>query len=392
MANIPVKWAHSGMRGAPVINGTVGTLISALRAFLITGFAPTAAVSATVLDGIATIMLPSGQSFEEHAVVQLGGATTAGFNGEERVITTASDRITVATSAPNGPVAGSITVRYAPVGGWEEVFTKTNVSVFRSTDATGSRMFLRVDDSAATLARVTGYETMTDVDTGTGAFPTATQVSGGGYWHKAMSANATAVKWRMVGDSRFFLHAISTGNSSSLTSVATSCRGFGDPISLAAGGDPWGCVLAVAGSASATLRGGLESVDAASVSNGGIYCARPASAIGGSQMMNSRPFTGSASSYSGADTYLGDGPSSHDGQLKPSKMFIYAQGTAQPPRSITPGVLYFPQSSLLNILSDGDYLMGEGELAGQRLMVIYIGGQPASTGGCCAVNLTSFGR
>jgi hypothetical protein len=33
--------------------------------------------------------------------------------------------------------------------------------------------------------RASGYESMSDVNTGTGPFPTAAQVAGGGYWEKS---------------------------------------------------------------------------------------------------------------------------------------------------------------------------------------------------------------
>lgn len=392
MANIPVKWAHSGMRGAPVISGVAGSLIAALRTFLITGFAPTAAVSATALDGIATIMLPSGQSFDEHAVVLLAGATTPGFNGEERVLTTASDRITVTTTAANGPIAGSITVRYAPVGGWEEVFSKTNVSVFRSVDPTGNRMFLRVDDTAALVARVTGYESMTDVDTGTGAFPTAVQVSGGGYWHKSTTAGTTAVRWKMVGDSKFFMHGISPYVGAATGDVmAAPARGFGDPISLSTSGDAWGAVLSSAGSATNTsfAVGAFDASAVSSLGTGAVFCPRSFTGLGSSVMIDVRPFTGTRATYSGGDSFMGAAPSRVDGQIKTSGIFGLESGDATaPPRMVIPGIQFIPQSSVTSVLADGDMLVGSGSLTGRRLLAVSTGNANSTVNGRYLIDIT----
>ena len=367
MANIPVKWVHSGMRGAPVINGTAGALIAALKTFLITGFAPTASVSASVLDGIATIVLPAGQTFEEHSVVLLGGVLT----GEERVLTSASDRITVATAVPNGPISGSITVRYAPVGGWEEVFSKTNVSVFRSTDITGSRFYLRVDDTGTLFARVRAYESMTDVDTGTGPFPTDSMMNGGGYWHKSSVASAAAAKWKMFADSKMLQLAIAPNSAQTATLIATSLRGFGDPIALSAGGDPFVSLLSVTGVGGGnTSNGALDNSQLSN--NSGMTCvARAVSGLGGSVQCHPQAFTGFLNEMSGSSAALGKVPSEVDGQIKLSKLFIREAGSNdRPPRAIIPGAVFIPQTGANAVLNDGDLLNGAGEFAGCKLMAV----------------------
>lgn len=388
MANIPVKWAHNGMRGAPVINGVAGALISALRTFLITGFAPTAAVSATVLDGVATIMLPSGQSFEEHAVVLIAGAATPEFNGEARVLSAASDRITVATSAANGAVAGSITVRYAPVGGWEEVFSKTNVSVFRSTNLTGSRFYLRVDDTGTTFARVVGYESMSDVDTGTNPFPTAAQASGGGYWHKSGAANATAVRWKMFADTKMLYLALASGSYQSDSLHAAPLRGFGDPIVKSQTGDVWGALISVAPATSTANSGMLDSAVLSSGSSG-IFCPRAIAGLGGAVQCNPKSYTGGAGEISGASSFLGAGPSDVDGEIKLASLFVIEGRTGAGPRADLPGVQFVPQSGMFAQIQDGTIIAGSGPFAGMRLMAVATGTNQGSTpAGIYFVNIT----
>ena len=365
------------MRGASVINGSAGTLIAALKAFLITGFAPTAAVSATALDGVATIMLPAGQTFEQHSVVLLGGVLT----GEERVLSSASDRITVATAAPNGPITGSITVRYAPVGSWEEVFSKTNVSVFRSTDPTSARFYLRVDDTGTTVARVVAYESMTDVDTGSGAFPTTAQSSGGGYWHKSGAANTTQIRWKMFADSKFLTLAVAATTSQAANFVVAPLRGFGDPIALAPNGDVWSALISVSGAGSTTNSGMLDSCVTSQAGNG-VHCARAFSGFGGAVLCDPKGYASGTGEISGASSFLGKAPSEVDGEIKHAKVFIFERTAGAGPRADIPGVLFIPQTGLAALISDGDMYPGVGAMQGRWLMAVATGtNQGVSTPG-----------
>ena len=102
----PVKWFTSGMRGAPTISGTPGSRIAALDACLITGFGAVTATGVTVSGGIATLGVPSGQTFAQHAAVLISGATPSALNGEHRVLTSSSTQITVPTTAADGAASG----------------------------------------------------------------------------------------------------------------------------------------------------------------------------------------------------------------------------------------------------------------------------------------------
>lgn len=100
--------------------------------------------------------------------------------------------------------------------GWTKEYSGTNKAAYKQ--GTGSNGFyLRVDDTGTTLARVVGYETMTDVDTGTNPFPTNVQQSGGLYWTKNQDANLRS--WVIVATEKaFFFYPIvaSTYNQSPL--------------------------------------------------------------------------------------------------------------------------------------------------------------------------------
>lgn len=92
--------------------------------------------------------------------------------------------------------------------GWAIEFTGTNKRAYRAPS--GNRFRLRVDDTGTTGARVVGYESMSDVDTGTGAFPTNLQVSGGLHLAKSTTADATARPWTCFASTTafsIFIHA-----------------------------------------------------------------------------------------------------------------------------------------------------------------------------------------
>lgn len=198
-----VKWAVSSMTGAPTLSGTAGSLITLLDAFLVNGFGTKAVDSAQVTDGICRLSFTGTSAALEHTVISVAGVTGDGvvLNGEQRVKVATASYIEFPCDLPDGPLTGSITFKIAPLG-WEKVFSKTNVAVYRPTDLQSSRFYLRVDDTGTTQARVNIYESMTDVDTGFNPVPAASVVAGGYYWWKRSAAGAAGVEWALAGDSR----------------------------------------------------------------------------------------------------------------------------------------------------------------------------------------------
>ena len=396
MATYPVKWIHSGMRGAPQISGTAGTYLAALRAFLVTGFGQVTALSVTVSGGIATAMLQAGQSFAPYAVVLVDGATPSQLNGEARVLTASNSSITWATDAPDGSATGTITIRVAPVGGWQELFPGTpNKGVFRSADPHANGHCLRVDDTGTLSARVRGYESMTDVDTGIGPFPTDAQISGGGHWIKSGYASATAVAYIFAADSRTVFVAVSAGmTSGSLTATSSPIRGFGDMLALAPSGDVWSTALSCSvgtslGSADNSSGGAF---DQPLWGGNAIYVPRSLTGLGGAQATGSLPYVGAANGNSGADATLGQFPSPVDGQLKYSRRFIYHNiaSANKPPRAEVPGMLTIPQSGVLGQINRLDQIEGGASLEGRALLAVATSGAEMSTTpkGICLLDIT----
>lgn len=193
--------------GSPTLSGTAGALTDLLYACLVTGF-NTKTLDSLTRDGTTvTGTVSAGHGFQTGQTVRIAGANEPEYNGDFVVTVTGSTTFTYTiTGTPSTPATGTITAKRAPLG-WSRPFSGTNKAVFRAS--AGTQLYLRVDDAGsgsggAREALCRGYETMSDVDTGTGPFPTSAQLSTGTIWRKSANADTTARVWQLIGDDRFF--------------------------------------------------------------------------------------------------------------------------------------------------------------------------------------------
>lgn len=368
-----VKHAYSSMTGASVITGTTGSLIAALKAFLVTGWGAKAVDSAVISNGVCRLTFASGKSAAEfHSVITVSGASPSGLNGEQRVTAVANGWVEFKTDLPDGAVTGSINFKMAALG-WEEVFSKTNVSVFRPADMQGTRPFFRIDDSNAQYARVTMYESMTDVDNGLAMSPQS--VPGGYYWYRR--SNTTACYWMLIGDGRGFHFALTTNSTNALTTGGYSgVTTFAGDLVSARSGDAWCGTLTGSPTSGASDVSGCLFQSGASA---GMTLQRLSSGLGGSVQTN-RALLGVAASQSGADSYLGAFPSRADNGLRLSPIYLIdGAGMTNGPRGAVPGAFHCPQTLLQAAFgSDVRFTKGEGVFAGKQLLSYGIG-NPFST-------------
>lgn len=362
-----VKWAVSSMTGAPTLSGTAGSLITLLDAFLVNGFGTKAVDSAQVTDGICRLSFTGTSAALEHTVISVAGVTGDGvvLNGEQRVSAVSSSYVEFACDLPDGSLTGTITFKIAPLG-WEKVFSKTNVAVYRSTDIAGTRAYYRVDDTNALYARVQMYESMSDVDTGAGVAPSAP--SGGFYWRKRSAAAATGVYWVLHGDSRgFYISVAPNGASSTGTSNGYglyTC--FAGDINSYRSGDAWCAALTGAESETWSATDGCVSNNA---STAGVVVARQSLGVGVSYKSKKAALSGGAA-YSGGDAYFGTFPSRADNGLRLSPILLSdsASSFASGPRGEFPGVFHSPQTDLSSAFgADAGFQIGTGAFAGQVL-------------------------
>lgn len=204
MADTSVVLFDSTMTGAPTLGGVAGNLISVLDACLVDGFGLKTVDSLVIAGGVATATISTGHSARQDVVVLVAGATVTGgtINGRQKVVSTTTNTVVFdATGIPDQTATGTITLKLAPAG-WTKAFSGTNLAAYKSGNVAATGLYVRFDDTGTTNARVVGYEAMTDVNTGMGAFPTAAQLSGGHYWAKANNTTGTR-KWWVVADDRF---------------------------------------------------------------------------------------------------------------------------------------------------------------------------------------------
>lgn len=362
------------MVGAPVLSGTAGALIAILDAVLVNGFGLQTASAVTIAGGVATVNVPTAPSATVGTVVLVAGATPAGLNGEQRVTATTANSVSFAT-AITGAVTGTVTIKVAPAG-WSKLYSGTNVAAYKITAVEGTGCILKVDDTNTTVARVRGYEAMTDIATGTGPFPTVSQWAAPGlWWSKSNAASAVARPWRIVADDRGLYFFPKNAD----TSGEHQGNYFGDIISLKSG-DPYACVLRANStdrSASVTAIGeGLEFADSAKVQNG-LYVARAANTLGGAVQVFQAPVmaVGLALSHAtGAEGWTYPSPVDNGLMLTPVLVF-----SAVGYRGYFPGIRYSPQLTNL-AFSTGDGIAGSGDMAGKSVTVIKCGAATAGAG------------
>lgn len=377
-----VKHFHSAMVGAPVLSGTAGTLIAVLDACLVTGFGLKSADSLTVAGGVATVSFSTGHSFEPDTIALIEGATPAGLNGEKRVLTTSTNTITFAAAGiADGTATGTISAKLAPAG-WAKEFSGTNLAAYRAISPESTCMFLRVDDTGTTNARVVGYESMTDVNTGVAPFPTSTQISGGGWWPKATVANATARAWTVVADDKSIILHVHTATISPGASGAL--WEFGDFASLKSG-DAYACRLQCHSADAANSSSLITSSDycnsESTAAKATAYVPRSFTGLGGSSAVVPAVaglFPSSAISgtlVGGATSVTASYPNGPDNGLILQKKILVEHAVCL--RGYGLGLFVTPQNCH-SAFSWRDKIDGQGELAGRKLLAIKCGG-PAST-------------
>lgn len=366
-----VKHFRYNMTGAPVLNGTAGSMIGLLDACLVNGFNLKTADSVVVTDNIATVTVSAGHGYANETVVLVAGATPAGLNGEKRVISSTSTTFTFdATGISNQTATGTVTMRVAPMG-WAKVFSGTNLAVYRASDAQGTRMYLRVDDTNANNARVVAYESMTDVNTGTQPFPTAAQMSGGFYWNKASDTSATARGWELFGDSRtFYIH---TNTSTASNIEGGHPHGFGDFLSTKSG-DAYSCFLN--GAITANHTGSSPQGESLTYSRRqdqttyGTVCARSFTGLGSSTALHRVALSG----LGNGDTFSGSAGYTYPNGPNNGLLMVRLQlNESTNARGFLRG-MYFVPHNCHSSFSAGSHLDGQDDLDGRRLAVLKANG------------------
>ena len=326
-----VKFFHSGMTGALQLTATAGSLLTILRACLVSGFGAVSVDSIAVASGVATLTISAGMPFNEvDSVILVSGCALAALNGEKKIAALGTTTLTFdASGLSDGSYSGGISAKIAPAG-WAELFTGTNVAVFQSLSPQSTKCCLRVDDTGTTDARVVGYEAMSDLNTGAGQVPLNTQIAGGGYWAKANNATGSR-KWAIFADSRSVYLWAAPYSSYPYAGVTYF---FGDLIAGVAN-DPFAFAIQVGDADDSTL-----SYPNARLGIGGyigLYTPRNANGQASSTNMNrGTAFSGSSGQYAFGDSSAAlTFPSGKGNSLSSASILCYGESAL----GVFPGAL-----------------------------------------------------
>lgn len=383
--NTTVKFFHSGMAGAPSLTGTAGPFIAMLDACLKDGFGQQTATSLTVSGGIATLTVPSTHPFDTHTVVLVAGATPSGLNGEKRVLSSAANTITFdATGIADGTATGTITVKLAPAG-WTKPFSGTNLAAYQSSNVASTKAYLRVDDTAAQNATVRAYETMSDINTGTGHCPTMGQAASGYFWPKANTTGGAARSWIVIADEKTIWVKVCTV--SGAIQAAGITFGAGDFASRKVG-DAY-CFHIFGPTVDTSTQASVSIINHYSMGHGdyigqAAYGAtlRSATGIGGASPCFKRPekYWYAAETVPGVGTYdsgvagLYPYPNTAGNELLLSPLLV---SDATGLRGRIRGLLHCPQNLSVSSFPALALIDGQGVLAGRKLLAVN-GNTPAA--------------
>lgn len=259
---------------APKLTGAVGSLVNVLNKCLVDGYGVNNIVSLTQSGGVATAVTSVPHQFTNSPKVLIAGAGSADYNGEVTVTITGVNTFTypVPPSAPSS-AGGAPTVKRNG-SGWTKPFPDgTNVAVYKQPAGTNG-FYMRIDDnSTANVARMLGYEEMTNVSSGTTPFPTATQLAGGVHVVKSDQLNTTERPWIVLtGGGMFYLFVDYDNNTTWTYGQGTA---FGDIKSYkAGGGDTGGTLIAGNTGTSYTNNYMYHLSSGVAVASGGHWLAR----------------------------------------------------------------------------------------------------------------------
>lgn len=370
-----VKYFDSKMAGTPVMSGTYGTLLAVLDACLVTGFNLKTVDSLVVADGVATATVSTGHNMALYSVILLAGATPAELNGEKRVTWVNTNTLKFdAAGITDQTATGTISMKMAPAG-WEKPFSGTNKAVFRSPNLESTRMYFRFDDTGSYNCKVRGYETMSDIDTGTGLFPTVNQMANGTYFLRSGAANPSTVAkdWYIIANDRFVY--IGNRGYAAGSGYPFQTAGFGDFASRKSG-DPYSAILRGNTSTDSSVSPGTsDSITGACNLVTQACLPRDYTGLGGPVSVGHLAYFSVADNVpSGAHSVI-PYPNPPDYGMLLCRMFV-REGVSGAVRGDVPGILYAPMNMLNRFCPDAAtpvFLTDIPDLPGRIVVAVPIG-------------------
>jgi hypothetical protein len=242
--------------------------------------------------------------------------------------------------------------------GWTKEFSGTNLAAYKNA-SNMSQAYYRVDHTVATSPKVVGYEVMTDINTGTGPFPTSSQVSGGLVIQTSTYADSTPRWWTIVASQNIAYILINpTSNLVTDANAGAYCFGAFNSYmandaynNFIAGGDYRNSGISNASSI-------ISYIDSSS------YCPRSYTQTGSSVSVGKHGDTAKANMMSSSFGLGSTGstyPNPVDSSMIISPLYLHEKNAV---RGIFPG-FWFPCHN--KPLTTNDTLTGTGPLSGKTL-------------------------
>lgn len=143
MAGLPKVFFSSDV-GAPVLDGSAGSVVRLMDACLITGYNIRPCRGAATVGGVCTMSLDNGHGFKYPDVIEIKGAMPLEANGQFRVKESGSDFIKFDLGVQFASVAGADVRKSA--AGWVKVLSKTNRGVYTQKDEMAREAFWDISD------------------------------------------------------------------------------------------------------------------------------------------------------------------------------------------------------------------------------------------------------
>ena len=369
-----VKYFHSDLAGAPVLNGTAGSMISLLDACLVNGWGTGTVDSIVISGGVATVTRGAGHPFEPDMVTEISGASVSGgsINGQHKILSVVGNTYTFSAAGIGDQTAtGTINHKIASLG-FTKPYTGTNLAAYRSGDVTGTQFYLRVDDTGAQDARVRAHETMSSISDDTLRFPTEAQSAGGYWWKKSNASDSAARRWVLFGNGKTFYLAINwTSNTQSNLGLIAA---FGDFLPVGSA-DAHRCFISGSTTSSLTTPG-ANNVEFDYSINSASSCVIARSFTGiGSPVTTFRAYP--TMTVAGAEFRSGDAssdnniqfPNGPDGGLYAAPHYI-GQSVGRVFRGRSPGFYPLPQKIGNAVFAHREKVSSVSGLPGRKLMVL----------------------
>lgn len=357
-----VKVFRSTDFGAPTNTNAAGSTIALLDAVLVNGYGLQTATSITRTGTTATVTLPSAHLLKDGTFVRIAGATQTDYNGDFPITVTGANTFTYqVANSPATPATGTITSKVAPAG-WTKPFSGTNLAAYK-TGVGSNGMYFRIDDTVATSGSTSsitwcGYETMTDINTGTGRFPTTAQATSTGECGFLKAFGGTQA-WTIVATEKIAYFAMQSGALGNLNV-------FGDFDSFKSG-DIFNTVIIGQQKSGyvdqpSILFGTVLSSNLASISF--HYTARDITQIG-SSIASGKTSAHGTTRIGGVSGAVYPNPAS--GSLHINPIYITESNCT---RGTLKGVWHMSHN---RPFSDGDVIFGSGDYVGKKFLVVDFG-------------------